>query len=108
MSAEAIANPTISTRESYLVFVAVPHRMRDIAKTIRNHFLRIATNRRNRGEFLSIYIFSANVSIHPRRTLCAVVEECLVGILFLLDGKRKESAPNANKCMADGSGIAPA
>ena len=32
---------------------------------------------------LGIIIFSANVSVHPRRTLCAVVVERLVGIFFL-------------------------
>ena len=62
------ANPTISSSESNFLFVAVAHRMRDKAKTIRNHFLRIATNRRNRVEFLSIVVFSANVRVQPRPT----------------------------------------
>ena len=64
------ANPTISSSESNFLFVAVAHRMRDKAKMIRNHFLRIATNRRNRGDFLSIFIFSANVRAVLLATRC--------------------------------------
>ena len=72
------ANPTISSIESNFLFVAVAHRMRETAKTIRNHFLRIATNRRNRGEFLSIFIFSANVTGQRTRHLVAGTLDPLV------------------------------
>ena len=80
------ANPTISSSESNFLFVAVAHRMRDKAKMIRNHFLRIATNRRNRGDFLSIFIFSANVRGQGTRHLVEGTLDPLVGpnLLFLV------------------------
>ena len=78
------AKPTISSSESNFLFVAVAHRMRDNANMIRNHFLRIATNRRYRVECLSIVVFSANVTGQGTRHLVAgTLHPFVGGILFI-------------------------